>query len=343
MYLYRRNEPAMTQPILSVQNLTTVFDTSEGRAVAVNNVSFSISRGETLGIVGESGCGKSVTAYSIIRLLQTPGRIAAGQIFFNGEDLMDKSDEEMRAIRGNGISMIFQEPMTSLNPVFQVGRQITEVLMHHKDMRKEDAYNSAVEMLTRVGLAAPEWVMNAYPHELSGGMRQRALIAMSLVCNPDLLIADEPTTALDVTVQVQILKLLNELKNDFGMAVLLITHDLGIVAESCDRVAVMYASNIVETGALDHIFHQPSHPYTIGLMQAIPAAHQPKELLRIIPGQVPRPVHYPIGCNFQSRCFKASEKCTFHEPELEPVRDDHDVACWNWQKQWTPFAERIDT
>lgn len=322
----------MANPVLSVKNLTTVFDTEEGSALAVQNVSFALSRGETLGLVGESGCGKTVTGLSIIRLIRKPGRIVSGEIWFEGKNLLELSELEMRSIRGNGISMVFQEPMTSLNPVFTVGSQIMEVLHHHLDISKAEARQRAINMLAHVGIAAPSVVINSYPFELSGGMRQRVLIAMSLICSPDVLIADEPTTALDVTVQVQILKLIDKLKHEMGMAVLFITHDLGIVAESCNRISVMYASEIVESGLVDDIFHMPLHPYTIGLMQSIPAGHKPKQQLRIIPGQVPRATNYPIGCNFTSRCSHASEKCTFHQPILTAVEDNHQVACWNWEK-----------
>lgn len=321
--------PEPAQPILEVRNLTTVFDTAEGPAVAVDDVSFTLHRGETLGIVGESGCGKSVTALSIMRLIQRPGRITAGQVLFEGEDLLRLSERKMRMLRGSSIAMVFQEPMTSLNPVFTIGDQLTEGLLFHRNRSWTDSYDLAVDMLARVGIQDPHQVMLSYPHQLSGGMRQRALIAMALVCGPSMLIADEPTTAIDVTVQAQVLKLINDLKTEFGMSVLLITHDLGVVAETCDRVAIMYASHIVECASVRDIFYAPRHPYTLGLLSSIPAYHKPKERLTIIPGQVPRPTHYPTGCNFHSRCKYATERCVNHQPQLERAGSAHAVSCWN--------------
>ena len=318
-----------SEPILEVKNLTTVFDTSDGTAVAVDDGSFTLLRGETLGIVGESGCGKTVTALSIMRLIQRPGRISGGEILYGGRDLLQLSARQMRAVRGGDIAMVFQEPMTSLNPVFTIGDQLTEGLLYHGHLGWSDAYDTAVEVLTRVGIPDPHDAMVAFPHQLSGGMRQRVLIAMGLVCHPTILIADEPTTALDVTVQAQVLRLINELKKEFGMSVLLITHDLGVVAETCDRVAIMYASHIVECGSVRDIFHRPRHPYTAGLLSSIPASHKPKERLTIIPGQVPRPTNYPSGCNFQSRCNYATETCVLHQPTLNGIENGHAVACWN--------------
>ncbi|MBN1447451.1 MAG: ABC transporter ATP-binding protein [Bacteroidetes bacterium] len=319
-------------PILEVRNLTTSFDTDEGIANAVDKLSFVIHCGETLGLVGESGCGKSVTALSIMRLIRPPGRIVSGEILFHGRDLLKISEREMRGVRGNEIGMVFQEAMTSLNPVFTIGDQLTEVLLYHDDCSWSDAYAQSVDMLSRVGIPDPHSAMTAYPHQLSGGMRQRALIAMGLVAKPDLLILDEPTTAIDVTVQAQVLRLINELRMELGMTVLLITHDLGVVAEVCDRVAIMYASHIVECATVHTIFHHPRHPYTAGLLASIPAFHTPKERLTIIPGQVPRPTMYPAGCNFHSRCLYATETCVMHEPELTPVAEDHGVACWHWEE-----------
>ncbi|MBE0645226.1 MAG: ABC transporter ATP-binding protein [Bacteroidetes bacterium] len=315
--------------ILEVKNLTTVFDTGEGMAMAVDDVSFELRRGETLGIVGESGCGKSVTALSIMRLIQKPGRIAGGEVLFEGRDLLKVSDKQMRMVRGSEIGMVFQEPMTSLNPVFTIGDQLTEGLLYHGNRSWTDAYEIAVDVLTRVGIPDPHDVMTAFPHQLSGGMRQRVLIAMALAAGPSVLIADEPTTAIDVTVQAQVLKLINELKVEFGMSVLFISHDLGVVAETCDRVAIMYASHIVECGSVRDIFYTPHHPYTLGLLSSIPAFHKPKERLTIIPGQVPRPTNYPMGCNFHSRCSYATERCVSHQPELASVDDGHAVSCWN--------------
>lgn len=317
------------EPILHVQNLTTVFDTRDGVAVAVDDVSFTLHRGETLGIVGESGCGKTVTALSIMRLIQRPGRISGGSVHYGERDLLALSERQMRQVRGKDIAMVFQEPMTSLNPVFTIGDQLTEGLLYHDHLGWTDAYDTAIDVLNRVGIADPHDVMLAFPHQLSGGMRQRVMIAMGLVCHPKVLIADEPTTAIDVTVQAQVLSLINELKEEFGMSVLLITHDLGVVAETCDRVAIMYASHIVECAPVREIFHAPRHPYTAGLLASIPASHRPKERLSIIPGQVPRPTHYPTGCNFQFRCDHAVEHCVLHEPPLSRISDGHTVACWN--------------
>jgi oligopeptide/dipeptide ABC transporter ATP-binding protein len=319
------------EAVLDVRNLTTGFYTHEGFAVAADNVSFSLHRGETLGIVGESGCGKSVTALSILQLVKHPGRIVGGQVMFEGENLLSRSDRAMREIRGNRIAMVFQEPMTSLNPVFTIRDQIMEVLLFHESISWDEAYKRTLDILDRVGIPDPKMVLNCYPHQLSGGMRQRVLIAMSLVCTPDILIADEPTTAIDVTVQAQVLELLRELRREYGMAVIMITHDLGVVAETCDRVAIMYASHIVETASVRDIFRHPRHPYTIGLLQSIPSSHRPKERLTIIPGQVPRPTHYPAGCNFHSRCKYSSETCVLHEPVLKQVANGHEVSCWNHQ------------
>ncbi len=315
--------------ILEVKNLTTVFETGEGNAVAVDDVSFTLRRGETLGIVGESGCGKSVTALSIMRLIQRPGRIVSGEVLFEGRNLLALSDKKMRMVRGSDIAMVFQEPMTSLNPVFTIGDQLTEGLLYRSNRSWSEAYETAVDVLSRVGIPDPHDIMVAFPHQLSGGMRQRILIAMSLASGPSVLIADEPTTAIDVTVQAQVLKLINDLKGEFGMSVLLITHDLGVVAETCDRVAIMYASHIVECGSVRDIFYRPRHPYTLGLLSSIPSFHKPKDRLTIIPGQVPRPTHYPHGCNFHSRCSYATERCVSHQPELDVVDDGHAVSCWN--------------
>jgi oligopeptide/dipeptide ABC transporter ATP-binding protein len=323
-------------PILDVRDLTTVFETDEGTARAVDGVSFTLTRGETLGLVGESGCGKSVTAMSIMRLIRPPGRIAAGEILLHGQDLRALTEREMRALRGTEIGLVFQEAMTSLNPVFTIGDQLTEVLLYHSDSNWNDAYERSVDMLARVGIPDPESVMTAYPHQLSGGMRQRTLIAMGLVARPSIIILDEPTTAIDVTVQAQVLQLINDLKKEFGMTVLLITHDLGVVAEVCDRVAIMYASHIVECAPVLDIFRRPRHPYTVGLLASIPSFHLRGEKLSIIPGQVPRPTNYPAGCNFHSRCEYATENCVLHEPKPEPVDAHHTVACWNWNEVHVP-------
>jgi peptide/nickel transport system ATP-binding protein len=321
--------PESGLPVLEVKNLTTVFETAEGQAVAVDDVSFSLRHGETLGIVGESGCGKSVTALSIMRLIHKPGYIRGGEVLFGGRDLLSLSEKNMRLVRGRDISMVFQEPMTSLNPVFTIGDQLTEALLYHYNRSWTDAYDIAVETLSRVGIPDPHEAMSSFPHQLSGGMRQRALIAMSLTCEPTVLIADEPTTAIDVTVQAQVLQLINELKGEYGMSVLLITHDLGVVAETCERVAIMYASHIVECGLVRDIFYSPRHPYTLGLLSSVPAYHRPKERLTIIPGQVPRPTNYPVGCNFHTRCDFVTDRCISHQPELTALSDCHSVACWN--------------
>jgi peptide/nickel transport system ATP-binding protein len=323
-------DSGLVHPIVSVRNLTVSFETHEGNADAVQNASFDLFPGETLGIVGESGCGKTVTALAILRLIRPPGEIRSGEIFYNGQNLLTLSEREMRSIRGREISMVFQEPMTSLNPVFTIGDQLLEVLLFHERISWNDAYGRCRELLLRVGLHHPDTVMLSYPHQLSGGMRQRVMIAMGLACHPQVIIADEPTTAIDVTAQSQVLELINHLKFEFRMAVLLITHDLGVVAQTCDRVAIMYASRIVETGSVRDIFMQPRHPYTIGLLNSIPSMHMRGERLSIIPGQVPRPTMYPAGCNFHSRCDFATETCIQHEPELRPLAGGQHVACWNW-------------
>jgi len=323
------SDSGTNSPILSVQHLTTVFDTDDGIAYVVQDVSFDLDKGETLGIVGESGCGKTVTALSIMRLVRYPGRILSGRILFRGKDLLDLPEREMQDLRGDEIAMVFQEPMTSMNPVFSISDQITETLIFHKRMSWDKASELSMNMLARVGISDPVAVMNAYPHHLSGGMRQRVMIAMSLVCSPSLLIADEPTTAIDVTVQAQVLQLLDELRSEYGMAMLLITHNLGVVAETCDRVAIMYASRIVEYCSVRDIFYNHRHPYTAGLLASLPSVHRCGERLTIIPGQVPRPTMFPAGCNFETRCPYATEQCVLHTPPLEAIDDNHYVACWN--------------
>ena len=339
----------MNPPLLEVINLNTLFETPEGKAPVVHDVSFRIERGETLGLVGESGSGKSVTALSIMRLVQPPGRIVSGEIRLNGEDILGLSESEMRKIRGKKISMVFQDPMNSLNPVFSIGAQIMEVVVLHEKCGRNLAYRKSIEILHRVGIPDPQLIASMYPHQLSGGMRQRAMIAMCLVSVPNLLIADEPTTAIDVTVQVQILELINRLKKEFGMGMLVITHDLGVVAESCDRVAVMYASHIVEAGSVREIFSSPRHPYTIGLLTSLPGVHHPKERLSIIPGQVPRPQEFPAGCHFAPRCSYATDICREKNPQMEIVDDSsHLTACWNWKNvDYTPISYqpfvKIDT
>ncbi len=317
--------------LLDVRDLRTYFDSDEGPVRAVDGVSWSIRKGETLALVGESGCGKSVSALSIMRLIpEPPGRIAGGKILFGGHDLVTLPESELRAIRGNRIAMIFQEPMTSLNPVFSIGNQLVEAIELHQDLKGAVALDHAATMLRRVGIAEPEQRLREYPHQMSGGMRQRVMIAMALSCNPDLLIADEPTTALDVTIQAQILQLLKQLQAETGMAVLLITHDLGVVAGVADRVAVMYASKIVELAEVDELYERPLHPYTQGLLRCVPKLAAAKERLEVIPGHVPNPLAFPPGCKFHPRCPLGcnDEQCRREEPQLQEVRPNHWVACW---------------
>ena len=314
--------------LLKVENLKTYFFTHEGTVKAVDGISFSINRGETLGLVGESGCGKSVTALSIMRLIpHPPGRIVSGEIYSEGKNLLKYNEKEMRNIRGRKISMIFQEPMTSLDPVFTIGHEIMEAVRLHSSVNKKDAKNKTIETLRIVGMPDAEKIIHNSPHELSGGMRQRAMIAMALCCNPALLIADEPTTALDVTIQAQILRLINELKDEFGASVLLITHDLGVVAEMCDNVAVMYAGHIVEHTDVDTIFSNPLHPYTKGLNKSIPRLDVDMERLETIKGLVPNLIDLPSGCPFHPRCSYCSAKCMKEMPELKEVEDNHLVKC----------------
>ncbi|MDF1564936.1 MAG: ABC transporter ATP-binding protein [Deltaproteobacteria bacterium] len=321
----------MDAPLIQIEGLRTAFRTEEGEAVAVDGVDLEILPGRTLGVVGESGCGKSVTALSILRLIpDPPGKILAGRILYRGEDLREKSEEEMRKIRGAKISMIFQEPMTSLNPVFTVGDQIGEAVRLHEGLDRAAAELRAIEMLKLVGIPAPEERVRSYPHQLSGGMRQRVMIAMALACDPDLLIADEPTTALDVTIQAQILDLLRRLQEERGMAVMLITHDLGVVAETCHDVAVMYAGKVVERAPVEAIFAEPRHPYTAGLLRSIPSfdpAQTERARLPAIPGMVPSLLELPGGCRFRTRCEKAQEDCALAEPALQVAADGHAVAC----------------
>ncbi|WP_432401754.1 ABC transporter ATP-binding protein [Wukongibacter sp. M2B1] len=320
----------MSEYLLDVKNVKTHFFTDKGVVKAVDGVDFKIKKGETLGIVGESGSGKSVTSMSVMQLVEEPGKTVEGTISFRGDNLLDKSLQEMQTIRGNEISMIFQEPMTSLNPVFKIGEQIMEVLMLHQDMTKEEARNKAIEMLKIVGLPRAERVVDDYPHQLSGGMRQRVMIAMALACQPSLLIADEPTTALDVTIQAQILKLMNELKEKLGTAIMLITHDLGVVAQMADHVIVMYCGKVVEDAPVEELFENPRHPYTKGLMKSIPSLDDDnnKERLDSIDGTVPHPLHLPEGCYFEPRCPYAVEKCKIQKPVLEEIAEGHKVSCF---------------
>lgn len=319
--------------LLDLRNLQTYFFTSDGLAKAVDGVSYQLHRGETLGVVGESGCGKSVSALSVLRLVpDPPGRTVGGEIFFEGTNLLTLSRAEMRRIRGNEIAMIFQEPMTSLNPVFTIGNQISEAIILHQGLSKRDALGKSIDMLKKVGIPSPERRVHEYPHQLSGGMRQRAMIAMALSCNPKLLIADEPTTALDVTIQAQILDLMFGLKEELGMAIMLITHNLGVVAETARRVVVMYSGKVVEEGPVLEIFKAPQHPYTQGLLRSLPRLEEKaagkKVRLQEIIGIVPSPYNLPTGCKFHPRCPKAQAICREKEPPLEQLPGRHYSACF---------------
>jgi len=319
--------------LLEIRGLKTYFHTDDGVARSVDGISYEVDRGETLGVVGESGCGKSVTALSILRLIpDPPGKIEGGEILYDGRNLLNLTEDQMRSIRGNEISMIFQEPMTSLNPVFTIGHQIDEAVILHQRVSRVEARKRSIEMLHLVGIPAPEQRYAEYPHQLSGGMRQRVMIAMALSCNPGLLIADEPTTALDVTVQAQILELIKRLQKELGMAVIIITHDLGVIAEVSDRVAVMYAAKIVEYADVDAIFAKPRHPYTIGLLTSIPRLGQSHGKLSTIEGVVPAPTNFPVGCHFCTRCAYADDLCRSDEPPLVEVESGHHVACWHIDK-----------
>ena len=318
----------MTAPLLELDDLRTYFYTDTGIARSVDGVSFTVGAGETVGVVGESGCGKSVTALSILRLVRAPGRIEPGSaIRFEGKDLLTLGEKEMQQVRGNRIAMVFQEPMTALNPVFTVGDQIAEVARIHAGMSKRDAWHKAVEMLRLVGIPAPEQRASEYPHQLSGGMRQRVVIAMALVMNPALIIADEPTTALDVTIQAQILELMADLTKRLGTSILLITHDLGVVAENCSRVIVMYAGEVVEEAATAELFASAHHPYTEGLLGAMPRVGGEAERLATIPGTVPPPTAWPEGCRFRDRCPYAWERCEREHPPLYQINAAHTSRC----------------
>ncbi len=314
--------------VLDVKSLNVEFNVNGTYFHAVRDASFYIRQGETLGLVGESGCGKSVTSLAIVRLLAKSGRIS-GQVMYDDKDLLTFPQEAMREVRGNEISMIFQEPMTSLNPVYKIGAQISEVVLLHKDVSRREALNQSLEMLQKVGIPRPKEILEEYPHQLSGGMRQRVMIAIAMACNPRLLIADEPTTALDVTIQAQILELMREVSETFGTSTLLITHDLGVVAEMCDRVAVMYAGQIVEEGSVEEIFFEPQHPYTRGLLNAIPKIDATaKQRLEPINGTVPSLTKMPTGCHFAPRCPFATQQCVAEAPSLFTVHDRHTSRCW---------------
>jgi peptide/nickel transport system ATP-binding protein len=318
--------------LLSVRELVTEFSTDEGTVRAVDGVSFDLPTGGTLGIVGESGCGKSVTALSIMGLLPQPnGRIASGEVVYEGENLAMASEVRRQAIRGAEVSMIFQEPMTALNPVHTIGRQLTEVVALHTNQSAAEQISTATDMLARVGIPEPAIRMTEYPHQLSGGMRQRVVIAIALICQPNLVIADEPTTALDVTIQAQILELIRTLQNDTGMAMIMITHDLGVIAETCEQVVVMYAGQVVEQGTVFDIFDSPKHPYTRGLLASIPTLdNQPKTPLEIIPGMVPSLHELPKACRFANRCTFAEARCEIDAPPIEVLSSSHQVRCLKW-------------
>ncbi|MFS0553971.1 ABC transporter ATP-binding protein [Brevibacillus sp. 179-C9.3 HS] len=321
---------------LEVEQLQTAFRTDKGEVISVDEVSFQLKPGETIGIVGESGCGKSVTSLSIMRLLGNAGMIKKGSIKFHGKDLAKLTESEMRHIRGNEISMIFQEPMTSLNPVFSIGNQMLELIHLHMKLSAKEAKAYAIEMLTKVGIPRAEQIIDEYPHKLSGGMRQRVMIAMALSCKPKLLIADEPTTALDVTIQAQILELMKKLRHESNTAIMIISHDLGVIAEMADKVLVMYAGQVVEEADVYHLFDDPKHPYTQGLMGSIPhLEHESNQRLLSIPGTVPSLHQMPQGCRFHTRCHHATEKCAHDKPPLLPLsqKSEHRVRCWLYQEE----------
>lgn len=318
----------LTTPLLEVRNLSTSFFTDKGEVRAVEDVSFTLQPGQTLALVGESGCGKSVTALSIMQLVDPPGRVVGGKILFKGQDILALSNREMRQIRGKAIGMVFQEPMTSLNPVFTIGNQIGEALQIHSNLSPGEIRREVIELLAKVRISSPERRIDQYPHELSGGMKQRVMIAMALACNPDLLIADEPTTALDVTIQAQILELLKELQAELGMAVLLITHNLGVVAQFAQEIIVMYASKIAERASVETLFKNPSHPYTRALLNSLPRLGERDKRLESIKGTVPSPLQYPKGCHFSTRCQEVLEHCADQPPPLIQVGPDHETVCW---------------
>ena len=320
------------EPLLAIHNLSVSFFTDKGEVPAVRDVSLSITTGQTLALVGESGCGKSTVALAIMRLISQPGRIVNGQIRFKGQDLVTLTEPDLRNIRGKAIGMIFQEPMTSLNPVFTVGDQIGEVLQTHRQLAEREIQSEVLRLLEKVGIPSPTQRMHQYPHELSGGMKQRVMIAMALACQPDLLIADEPTTALDVTIQAQILELLQSLQEEIQMAILLITHNLGVVAQFANDVQVMYAGKTVEQADVQTLFHNPRHPYTNALLQALPRRGHRAERLASIPGTVPSPLRYPPGCAFAPRCPQVLDFCLNRQPTLKPIESGHAVECWLYEE-----------
>lgn len=319
-------------PLLQVSNLRTSFFTDKGEIKAVDDVSFSIHGGQTLALVGESGCGKSVAALSIMRLISSPGRVVGGTVYYKGQNLLDLPETAMRRIRGKSIGMVFQEPMTSLNPVMSIGDQIGEVLKIHTTLSDRDIRKEVIGLLGKVRISAPESRIDQYPHEMSGGMKQRVMIAMALACRPDLLIADEPTTALDVTIQAQILDLLADLQKEMGMAILLITHNLGVVAQFSQDVIVMYASKIAERAPVKELFRKPSHPYTRMLLNSLPRPGERRSRLEAIPGTVPSPLQYPPGCHFSSRCPEVMDHCPLQPPPVVQVGESHEAMCWLYEK-----------
>ena len=333
----------MDTPLLQVKNLCTSFNVDTGEVRAVNGISFNLDKGKVLGIVGESGSGKSVTAYSIMRILVEPGKIVGGEILFNGEDIVKYSKKQMREFRGKRVSIIFQDPMTSLNPTFTIGNQLREAILLHTDRNRAEANARALEMLQLVGVNEPEKRLKQYPHELSGGMRQRVMIAMALACEPDILIADEPTTALDVTIQAQILELMKDLQKKMGMAIIMITHDLGVIADMCDEIIVMYAGRVCERGTVDEIFYNPRHEYTKGLLRSIPTLNGGHDKLIPIAGSPVDLTNLPAGCAFASRCDHCMKICLTDQPEEVRVNDSHIASCWMNVKQVYDEAQKEGT
>ena len=333
----------MDTPMLQVKNLCTSFNVDAGEVRAVNGISFNLDKGKVLGIVGESGSGKSVTAYSIMRILVEPGKIVGGEILFNGEDIVKYSKKQMREFRGKRVSIIFQDPMTSLNPTFTIGNQLREAILLHTDRNRTEANARALEMLQLVGVNEPEKRLKQYPHELSGGMRQRVMIAMALACEPDILIADEPTTALDVTIQAQILELMKDLQKKMGMAIIMITHDLGVIADMCDEIIVMYAGRVCERGTVDEIFYNPRHEYTKGLLRSIPTLNGGHDKLIPIAGSPVDLTNLPKGCAFASRCDRCMKICLTEQPEEVRVNDSHIASCWMNVRQVYDEAQKEGT